>query len=180
MSRLEFQSCWMIKYRPWPLTPLAAGLSLDVTSDRRSAPLTPPGKPRRQRQLDQRGGPAIKDLIVARVQHTSLSAMCAIGGDAVIPFYRLPILADRPDSLARGETLTLRTSGGATSERLTPTVAALRSNLTLSDDFYGSSSSPEILQGHSRHLPDHPVGRLVETPEEMSAVIDAFWPPTGY
>ncbi len=96
-----------------------------------------------------------------------------VGGDEIVPFARLP-----------DESPILRPSDYRDHQRGEPgsilvapeTVGALEADRYFSDDPLAvlEPLSPEDLNAHSLMLPDLSVGRLVETPEEMSGVIDRF------
>ena len=96
------------------------------------------------------------------------------GDDRVIPFYRTPVRPDttNPNSAWVSEAMYLGQFGspwGATD----PTAEALRNDYTLTDDYYASDDGVPA-RGHTVYVPSRAVGRLVETPAEMGAVIDAF------
>jgi hypothetical protein len=123
---------------------------------------------------------AIKALTREKLRsYPTIRYLIVVGGDAIMPFYRVPI---RP--YGKGSTLGwvtesayLAAVGGVWNED-DSTVAALRNDFTLTDDFYGSDEGIPF-QDHKLYIPTHPVGRLVETPEEMGTVIDAYLSISG-
>ncbi len=106
--------------------------------------------------------------------YPNLRYLMIVGGDDVIPFYRV--------SDQNGTSWQERTY--AAYVPVSPLQAALSANKLLTDDYYGDRTattpeSPFWLDGHPLYLPDFATGRLVETPEEMIASIDAFLANNG-
>ena len=123
---------------------------------------------------------AIKELIQESLQQCpTIRYLVIVGGDAIIPFYRVPIrpYQSGPDPSWTTENAYLYATGGTWNED-DPTVAALRNNLTLTDDFYGSDEGISF-QDHRLYIPNRPVGRLVETPEEIGGIVAAFLDADG-
>lgn len=110
---------------------------------------------------------AIKALVDARwADHPNLEYLVIVGDDRVIPFYRVPDGTRYPES-HYGPVSPATTVG-----------AALQDDMTLTDDYYGDEM-PVVLNAHGWHghefyVPDLGVGRLIETPAEIVAQIDAF------
>jgi Tol biopolymer transport system component len=107
---------------------------------------------------------AIRDIVLAyRATNPGLANVVLVGSDHVIPFFRY---AD-----ASG----LGPESGYVPPVLDTTAsqASLRLNYFLSQDAYGAVTTVQ-LKGVSLPVPDLPVGRLVEAPDEISGIIDAF------
>ncbi len=121
---------------------------------------------------------AIKDSIDAtREVYKNIEYLLIVGNDEVIPFYRIPDkslesyvgsygLYDEKDYIERYEQLEPTTTIGS----------AFRDNMYLTDDFYANFESEDLPDGFDGELyiPDIPIGRLVETPQEISKTIDVF------
>jgi hypothetical protein len=107
---------------------------------------------------------AIHDIVTAyRAANPGLSDIVLVGNDHAIPFFRYP-----------------DASGLGTESNYIPPVAdqsasqaALRLNYVLSQDAYGADTTVQ-LNGIAVPVPDLPVGRLVETPAEISGILDAY------
>jgi hypothetical protein len=107
---------------------------------------------------------AIRDVVSAyRAQNPGLKYVVIVGNDGVIPFFRYP-----------------DTAGLGPEENYVPPVldtsasqASLQSNDVLSQDAYGSANVLHV-KGIDLPIPDLPVGRLVETPAEISGLLDAY------
>ena len=86
-----------------------------------------------------------------------------VGPDDVIPFFRYPDASGLgPESGYVPPVLDTSASQ-----------ASLRLNYYLSQDAYGATTELQ-LKGVALPVPDLPVGRLVETPAEITGMIDAF------
>jgi hypothetical protein len=125
---------------------------------------------------------AIKRLIDTRMQaFPGIRYLVLVGSDWMLPFYRLPI---RPYGDNNGlnwmtENAYVASFGQEWDvEKPGPTLAALTTNNTLSDDFYAADAGIAF-QDHNLYLPQRAVGRLVETPAEITSVIDAFLDANG-
>jgi hypothetical protein len=107
---------------------------------------------------------AIHDVVTAyRAQSPGLTAVVVVGTDHAIPFFRYP-----------------DASGLGTESNYVPPVAdntasqaSLRLDYVLSQDEYGAKTTVQ-LDGLQVPVPDLPVGRLVETPTEISGMLDAY------
>ncbi len=95
--------------------------------------------------------------------NSALKYIVVVGDDHDIPFFRYP-----------------DASGLGTESNYvppvadnTPSQASLRLNYVLSQDAYGARTILH-LNGLDLPVPDLPVGRLVETPDEISGMLDAF------
>jgi Tol biopolymer transport system component len=107
---------------------------------------------------------AIRDVVLAyRAANPGLADIVVVGSDHVVPFFRYPDAAGLgPESGYVPPVL-----GTSASQ------ASLRLNYYLSQDAYGAEKEVQ-LKGVSLPVPDLPVGRLVETPAEITGMIDAF------
>ena len=107
---------------------------------------------------------AIRDIVAAyRAANPGLADIVIVGNDNAIPFFRYP-----------------DASGLGTESNYVPPVAdnsssqaSLRLNYVLSQDAYGADTTVQ-LNGIAVPVPDLPVGRLVETPTEISGILDAY------
>ncbi len=108
---------------------------------------------------------AIRTVVAGQMRtFINLKYLVIVGGDQIIPFFRTPDLTRTPEGRYRGSVTDLAPSGTITSTVLT----ALDDNQTLTDDYYaGYADAPPYVSRLA-------VGRLVETPADMSAFIDAF------
>ncbi len=115
---------------------------------------------------------AIKDVIAAQwTAYPNLEYLVIVGDDRAIPFRRVRDQTGYPEGNYE------YVSTGST------TGAALRDNMTLTDDYYADKmptvpSSPGW-DGHELYIPDLGIGRLIETPSEIVAQIDAFLSSDG-
>jgi len=121
---------------------------------------------------------AIKELIDSSLAvYKNIEYIIIAGNDEVIPFYRIQDkslesyvgsygLYDEKDYIERYEKLKPATTIGS----------AFQDNMFLTDDFYADFESEDLPEGFEGELyiPDKPIGRLVETPEEISKTIDVF------
>ncbi|MFO7742601.1 MAG: right-handed parallel beta-helix repeat-containing protein [Anaerolineae bacterium] len=102
-------------------------------------------------------------LDVNRAAYPNLEHLVIVGGDGIVPFWRVP--DEVP--LAHEGTYAPHLASGS------PTGSALGERYFLTDDYYGGFT---LIPWRGRNLvfPEFGIGRLVETPEEMMAAIDAF------
>lgn len=102
-------------------------------------------------------------LDVNRAAYPNLEYLVIVGGDGILPFWRVP--DEVP--LAHEGTYNPYLAAGS------PTGAALGERYYFADDYYGGFT---LIPWRGRNLvfPEFGIGRLVETPEEMMAAIDAF------
>jgi hypothetical protein len=106
----------------------------------------------------------IKDIVNAyRSANPNLQYIVLVGGDKAIPFFRYP------DQSLLGEEQTY----GAPVIPSTASDASLRTNFVLGQDAYGASTELS-LRASTFPVPDLAVGRLVETADEASGLIDAY------
>lgn len=108
----------------------------------------------------------IKGLIYQSAQQLpNLHTVILIGDDAVLPFRRLPDLTETANEREYAPQSLLKTD--------TALYAALRQGYMLSDDFY-VDFYPTLYGGWPLYAPDLAIGRLVETPAEITAQLDVF------
>lgn len=118
---------------------------------------------------------AIKGLVDQyTVDYPNLRYLVIVGSDDVMPFYRVQ---DRNPLMWRESRYRAQTPPGTVR-------AALAADMVLTDDFYAdrtptTPSSPFWSDGRPFYLPDFAIGRLIETPQEIAAVIDAFLADDG-
>ncbi len=107
---------------------------------------------------------AIKRIVAAyRNAYPSIQYAVVVGDDTVIPFFRYP-----DPALMGNETLYVPPVADDTTSQ-----ASLRLGYILSDDFIASSTT--VKRG-GKELPviDLSVGRLVETPQDIAGMLDAY------
>lgn len=93
--------------------------------------------------------------------HPTVQYILLIGDDRVIPARRIQDRTSYPES----QYTSLNTD--------TPVGAALSQDYFLTDDYY-ADREPNRWQGAELYIPDWALGRLIETPEEISSQVDAF------
>ena len=123
------------------------------------------------------GCPFAKNLVAARIKHivaahraaySELQYVVVVGGDGVIPFFRYP------DPALLGN----ETKYKPPVRDNTPSQASLRLGYVLSDDFVASTESVS-LHGNFFPVPDLAIGRLVEQPDDILGMLDAYLGTTG-
>ncbi len=97
--------------------------------------------------------------------YPSIEHIVIVGDDLMMPFRRVPDDAEIANEAAYALWSGLQYDN--------PTRAALEQGYVLSDDFYADRTSL-LWRGRELYVPDLSIGRLVETPAEMMAVIDTF------
>ena len=119
----------------------------------------PPNNPQQANHLARN----IKSLLYTLYPaYPNLKYVVIVGGDQIVPFRRI-----QDKTLIANE----RTYGSIAEE---PTiVAAFDKRYVLTDDYY-VSPLPMKLQGREIYLPQYSSGRLVESPLEIAAYLDAF------
>ena len=118
----------------------------------------------------------IKRLIDDKLkEYTGVKYIIIVGDDRIIPYYRIPDNTDKPFGPE-----SWYTEDDYTKLNTDSTVgSALHNNMFLTDNIYAADKPiewktagvniPELF------IPVIPVSRLVETPNEISAIIDAFY-----
>ncbi|MCA9973289.1 MAG: hypothetical protein KC425_23885, partial [Anaerolineales bacterium] len=110
---------------------------------------------------------SIKALVGSlRVAYPDLQYLVIAGSDDVVPFYRVPDEASVSNEF--DYYFTLSPNG------VSPVAEAMLQSFFFSDDFYASFDAAVPWRGRSLYLPDLAVGRLVESPAEMTALVNAF------
>jgi photosystem II stability/assembly factor-like uncharacterized protein len=123
----------------------------------------------------------IKEVIEARLAtFPMIRNIVIVGSDEIIPFHRLPIQVD-PDQV---DWQWLPDSRYISTDAPTwnlnhPTIAAIHWDYTLSDDYYASPQAVHDFGNYALYVPARPIGRLVETPEEIGKVLDTFMAQAG-
>ena len=106
---------------------------------------------------------AIRQMVLEYLkEHNGVEYIVLVGGDQLLPFRRV---LDRTPQSNENQYILVNSNH--------PTGSALRANFYLTDNYY-ADVEPTGFQGRDLYLPDYAVGRLLETPEEMIAIIDAF------
>lgn len=109
---------------------------------------------------------AVRAALLAYATATpALEHIVLIGDDDAIPFHRVP-----DETLLSNERTYATAAFAASAPRL---AAGLRDGYFLSDDPY-ASVAPLPYRGRSLPQPAYGLGRLVETPEDITQAIDAF------
>jgi hypothetical protein len=126
---------------------------------------------------------AIRNYLYDRISASfpGLVHLVVVGGDGQIPFFRMADSTSRqPESRYVGELQQQGFLGGTPNtdfcdETRSPIWAALCTDRYLSDTKYGASTEKPV-PGSTRSwwLPDVSVGRLVETPAQIAALVDAY------
>lgn len=116
---------------------------------------------------------ALRDWITkVRAVLPNLRYVVLAGDDRVIPHLRLPIVDD--SGLDRGwvRESQYMASGGIDPE--SSVGSALAHDFSLTDDVYSAPAPASWGQGQDIYVPEIAVGRLVERPSDMSAIIEAY------
>lgn len=107
---------------------------------------------------------AVRSLVMSFLD-TNLNAayIVLVGDDRIVPHRRVPegALSKAEQTYATGITQNTTQWG------------ACQDNMILTDDYY-ADRMPTSWEGQELYLPDYAVGRLVETPDEITGMIDAF------
>ena len=111
---------------------------------------------------------SIADVVNSYRAANPIAYVVIAGADNVIPFFRYP-----DPTLLGNETGYYPPVADSSASQ-----ASLRNGYILSDDGYGSTNSI-ALNGSAFPVPDLPAGRLVETPNEISGVIQAYLATSG-
>lgn len=102
----------------------------------------------------------------------NLRNVVLVGGDDVLPFFRIPDLATIANEADYAAYLATRDASGVI-EPASPLGAALRSRMLLTDNPYGTAR-PYRFYGYPFSIPRLAVGRLVETPENIARYLDNY------
>ena len=89
-----------------------------------------------------------------------------VGGDNVLPFFRVPDLTTLANEADYATYLASKDAKGVI-DPASPEGAALKSRMLLTDNPYGADK-PLRFQGFPFYLPNRAVGRLVESPEDIN------------
>lgn len=109
---------------------------------------------------------AIKNHIdELREVYPTIQQVLIIGNDDIVPFHRVP---DEVNVANESEYLSQ-----VDADPDSPFYSSLEQGYILTDDFY-VDDVPLAWRGRKLFVPDRPVGRLVETPNEIIDAIDAF------
>ncbi|NPA89870.1 MAG: CSLREA domain-containing protein, partial [Chloroflexi bacterium] len=113
----------------------------------------------------------IKDLIYQVAQEMpNLRYVVLVGDDRALPFRRLPDLVETSNEREYAAQAFLKIN--------TALYAAIKQGYTLTDDFY-VDFYPSLYRGWPLYVPDYAVGRLVETPEEITGQLNQFKAQNG-
>lgn len=108
---------------------------------------------------------AIRGVIMTYLQERGgIEYIVLVGDDQLLPFRRIADNTPRSDYLEQDYIKV---------DNDNSTGAALHANYFLSDDYY-AARAPIPFEGRELYIPDLAVGRLIETPGEIVAFIDAF------
>ncbi|MDP3879300.1 MAG: PKD domain-containing protein [Dehalococcoidales bacterium] len=106
----------------------------------------------------------IRDYLAS---HTTIEYVVLVGSDEVIPHRRVP---DETKFNERFYALNSYLKWGS------PLLFSMLGGYNLSDDYY-VDKQPTAWQGRALYIPDIPIGRLVETPQEISKAALTFLDP---
>jgi len=120
----------------------------------------------------------IKNLIDSKLKiYSNVEYIIIVGDDRIIPYYRIPDNTDKPFGpeswYTEKDYHKLNTDSTVGS--------ALHNNMFLADNFYATDEPIEWKTADAEvnipelFIPSIPLSRLVETPEEISATIEAFY-----
>ncbi len=102
---------------------------------------------------------AIRQVLMTYLnEHPTIESVVLVGDDRIIPFRRIPDATGYPEETY--DSVAADTTVGS----------ALAANTYLSDDYY-VDSEPVIENGRQVYIPDWPIGRVLETPEHISAML---------
>jgi len=99
-----------------------------------------------------------------RAANPDLAYVTVVGGDDIIPMGRVPDLTRLSNERDYASTFDTRN----------PISAAEAASFTLTDDVYGATDPVDLDNGGSVFVPRLAVGRLVETPAEITALLDSY------
>ncbi len=119
----------------------------------------------------------IKNLIDSKLNnYPNIEYLIIVGDDRIIPFYRIKDNTREsyigPEEAWRTEDQYLGEKYGNLYPPKSTIGFALFSNYYLTDDFYADFEGEKL--PIELHIPDKPIGRLVESPEEIISTIDTF------
>ena len=97
--------------------------------------------------------------------HENIQYVVIAGGDGIVPFRRAP-----DETVISNERYYLM---GSFLKPGSPLFSSLQQGYNLTDDFY-VDEEPTPWQGRALYIPDLPIGRLVETPDEIVATIQTY------
>ena len=120
----------------------------------------------------------ILDAAIANY-YPNVENIVLVGGDYVIPFFRVP---DETKISNEGDYYSQLTSAGAlntsAAARTRPTSAAAPSTAIIQTDNYYADRRPTPWRGRGLYLPELAIGRLVETTDDIWHYLkayDSFW-----
>ncbi len=118
----------------------------------------------------------IKKLIDAKLkEYTGIKYIIIVGDDRIIPFYRIPDNTDKPFCPELWQTVDEYHKVNIDSA----VGSAFHNKMFLTDNIYATNRPMEWKTADviipELFVPDVPIGRLVESPEDISAVIAAFY-----
>jgi parallel beta-helix repeat protein len=156
--------------------PVVNGIILDVANDQNSSNLYEDWDIDKEPEKANEIMKAIKSLIDSKCEkYPNIKYLVIVGDDRIIPFYRVHDNTDKP--FVSGSWTTTRDYDKLNAESTVG--SALHHNMFLTDNYYATDKPiewktneviiPELL------IPSMPIGRLVESPDEITAVIDAFF-----
>ena len=104
-----------------------------------------------------------------RAANPDLAYVTVVGGDDIVPMGRVPDLTRISNERDYAATFAARN----------PLSAAQAASYTLTDDVYGDTDPVDIGNGSALFVPRLAVGRLVETPTDITALLDGYRTGSG-
>ncbi|MDY6834567.1 MAG: NosD domain-containing protein, partial [Chloroflexota bacterium] len=112
----------------------------------------------------------IRKIIHSTIQeYSKIKYVIIVGNDEIVPFYRVP------DEVYLSNESTYTNQANIVDSAL---YASLAHGFILTDDYY-VDMAPIPWRGRELYVPDYPIGRLVETPAEMTNVLQQFQENSG-
>jgi hypothetical protein len=114
----------------------------------------------------QKANDVVREIgqLIDSIEPANLRYKVIVGGDDQIPFGRVP-----DETLIANESSYTQTLAGPNNQYK----GAFGNGFLLTDDVWAEESPPQLF-GHQLFVPDQAVGRLLETPGDITGMIDAF------
>jgi hypothetical protein len=118
----------------------------------------------------QKANDVVREIgqLIDSIEPANLRYKVIVGGDDQIPFGRVP-----DETLIANESTYTQTLAGPNNQYK----GAFGNGFLLTDDVWAEESPPQLF-GHQLFVPDQAVGRVLETPGDITGMIDAFLAPS--